>query len=39
MDEVVGRIAPRKPEAAPIDPAQRERIEALGYVVPEPPAN
>jgi hypothetical protein len=35
MNEVVGRIAPRTAEAAPVGPAQRERLQALGYAVPE----
>jgi hypothetical protein len=35
LEEVVGRIEPRPPQAAPVDPAQRKRLEALGYAVPE----
>jgi arylsulfatase A-like enzyme len=38
MQQVVSRIAPVAPPTAPLDPAQRERLEALGYALPGAPA-
>jgi len=38
MNEVVARIEPRAPDAAPVDPEQRKRLEDLGYAVPEAPS-